>query len=160
MKLYKKITAAESSGHSTGTTYYSATLDKIIKAYEGYNKNIWVWNAFKRYGFYAIDFDHNLYGSAVVDDTLYICVTNGQDIEVNGEYIDPEDAFDKYTPEDLADYIKPATDKIIERYITEIEIEEPDFTKEAYYILEHDIDVDFKDLVDGYEPFKIIYKYD
>lgn len=135
MKIYKSIHAAVNPAQNPGTTFYSATVDDIIDAYGDVTLNAWIRQAFVDRGLDAIDYDHNLYGSAIIDDVLYICVTDGYDIEVNGEEVDPEEALSEYTPEDLSDYIKPATAEIIRRYITEYELKTPDFESLAIDLL-------------------------
>lgn len=148
MKIYKSIHAAVNPAQNPGTTFYSATVDDIIDAYGDVTLNAWIRQAFVDRGLDAIDYDHNLYGSAIIDDVLYICVTDGYDIEVNGEEVDPEEALSEYTPEDLSDYIKPATAEIIRRNITEYELITPDFESWAIDLLR-----------DGYSFSKLVTDY-
>jgi len=126
------ITAAKTG---VGTTFYKATLSRVMKALEQDGANIWMIWAFQELGFDAIDFSHGLFGSQVRDvggeDVLYICVTDGYDIEVNGNMEDPEEALDYFGDSELADYIEEATNKIITDHITEYEIFTPQFDKWA-----------------------------
>lgn len=115
------ITAATQSG----TTYYKTTVEQIIDTLKADEANPWLIAAFQNDGYDAIDYKHNLYGSAVLDDGLYICVTDGHDIEINGEQVDPEAALEDYPVEELSAFIKPATDDIIRRWITPDEIKVP-----------------------------------
>ncbi len=128
MKIYRNsVDAAVSPAKNSGTTFYSASADDIIEAYGDVTLNVWVRKAFIERGLDAIDYDSNLFGSKVIDDVLYICVTDGQDIEVDGELVNPEEALEIYTPDELSKYIRPATKEVIRRYITEYEIIIPDF---------------------------------
>lgn len=148
MKLYRSINAAEKPAKHAGTTFYSATVDNIINAYGDVTLNAWIRQAFIERGLDAIDYDNNLYGSAVIDDVLYICVTDGYDIEVNGEGVNPEEALSEYTPKELSDYIEPATAEIIRRNITEYELITPDFESWAINMLR-----------DGYAFSKLVTDY-
>lgn len=142
--LKKNINAAVQTAQNNGTTFYSVTLDRIIDYYSDSTRNVWIRQAFIERDWDAIDFDNNLFGSQVVDDVLYICVTNG-DMVVNETHIDPEEALEIYSPDEIAEYIKPATDDIIKRYITEYEIKMPDFDNWAITILN-----------DGYDFAKLV----
>ena len=152
MKLYKNINAAEKPAKHAGTTFYSATVDDIIDAYGDMTLNAWIRQAFVDRGLDAIDYDHNLYGSAVINDVLYICVTDGYEIEVNGEEVDPEESLSEYTPEELSDYIEPATAEIIRRNITEYELKTPDFESWAIDLLRYGYA--FSKLVTDYMDFE------
>lgn len=153
MKIYRKsISASVSPAKNSGTTFYSASADDIIEAYGDVTLNVWVRKAFIERGLEAIDYDRNLFGSKVIDDVLYICVTDGQDIEVDGELVNPEEALEIYTPYELSEYIRPASKDIISRYITEYEIIIPDFDNWAIDLL-NDV-YDFSKLVKDYQEFE------
>ena len=154
MKIYRKINAAATPAKNSGTTFYATTAEDIIKAYDDNSSNIWVRQAFIEEGLDAIDYDNNLFGSVVIGDTLYICVTDGKEIEVNGTLVDPETALTDYTPDDLSEYTKNASADIIKRYITEYEIKSPDFDKWAIDMLNDG--VSFSDLVADYEDFDYV----
>lgn len=154
MKIYRKINAAATPAKNSGTTFYATTAEDIIKAYDDNSSNIWVRQAFIEEGLDAIDYDNNLFGSAVIGDTLYICVTDGKEIEVNGTLVDPETALTDYTLDDLSEYTKNASADIIRRYITEYEIKSPDFDKWAIDMLNDG--VSFSDLVADYEDFDYV----
>lgn len=152
MKIYKNITAAIKSAKNVGTTFYSVTADDIIEAYGDSTLNVWIRQAFVERGLDAIDYDNNLYGSKVIDDVLYICDTDGRDIEVNGNPTDPEDALDEYVVDELSEYIEPASAEIIRRYITEYELKDPDFEGWAIDLLRDGYD--FSKLVTDYMDFE------
>lgn len=145
MKIYS-ATAVTSK-----TKFYSASLDDVLKAYDNPDKNCWVYASLKEYGWDCIDFDNNLFGSAVVDDILYICVTDGKDIRVMDSWVDPEYALEDYVIDVLQDYIIPATDKIITRYISSYEIFKPDFDKLAPSLIK---EREFLDMVRDMEDFE------
>ena len=133
----ENITSAENTDNqiNDGTIYYKTTVEEIIDTLKDQEANPWLIAAFQNDGYDAIDFKHNLYGSAVLDDGLYICVTDGHDIEVNGEEVDPEDALEDYSVDELSKYIQPATPDIIKRWITPDEIKKPWLDKWAPELL-------------------------
>lgn len=141
----KAVTAASVSA---GTTYYRITLKELTDAFS--EQNLWLQKCIEERGFNAIDFDHSLYGSRFdigEKDVMYLCVTDGYDIEVNGEMVDPEDALDYHNPApggDLYQYVKPSTPEIILKNISEYEFKDPDFTQWAVSLLRH---YDFIDLM-------------
>jgi hypothetical protein len=151
MKITKsKVKASVTKTSRKGTTFYKATLDEVKSAFKEKGANLWLLESFEKLGWDAIDFDNNLFGSRVIDDVLYICVTDGYEIEVNGRKEDPEEVLDYYGDSELADYIEDATDKIILKYITEYEIHSPDFNGWAADLLK---DYEFIDLVDTAKEF-------
>lgn len=105
----------------SGTTYYKVTESDLVEAVEG--GNIWLSYIIESKGFDAIDID-SLYGSNIIDGELYICDTDGQDIYVDGEPVDPESALFDYAEELelLSDYIVDASLKDIYDRISLYEI--------------------------------------
>ena len=116
---YIPIMAAEQGG----TVYYHATDDELSSLLESGGANTWIFEAinFNRLED-IINLDAGLYGSKIIDDEIYLCVTDGHDINVNGENVDPESALDQYDIDELAAYIQPMTEEIAVRYITEQEM--------------------------------------
>ncbi|MCM1226122.1 MAG: hypothetical protein NC320_01695 [Clostridium sp.] len=152
MKVYKhRISAATNSAQGSGTTYYLVTFDQIQKFFNGEDSNVWIGKSFEELGWAAIDFDNNLFGSQIIGDDLYICVTDGKDIEVNGDLVNPEEALEICAPDDLSEYIKSASNGIIQRYITEYEIVMPDFDNWAADLLEDNIS--FSRMVSDFHEF-------
>ena len=152
MKISKSdIKAAIHRAKQSGTTYYRITLEDIQ---ENEDMNVWVKKSFDERGWDAIDFSNKLYGSKVIGNKLYLCVTDGYDINVDGKNINPEEALDEYAIDDLQDYIKDKDDDIIDRYITTYEIFEPDFNEWAVDILTT-YDLDFSDVVRDYSEFDV-----
>lgn len=145
MKIYIRADSSESAK----TTFYKVNLDDVISYYE--NKNAWIYAAFKYEGFDCLNIK-DMYGSKIIDDTLYLCVTNGVDIDVNGESVDPEEALDKYSIDDLSEYIKDATDKVIRDELDDAVIKDLDnndkYTEWALELLNSGFS--FVDLVDSY----------
>lgn len=150
-----KIIKSSTDKHSEiGTTFYQVSLKELQDSLKGSDANIWMQKAFEEDGFDAIEFKHSLFGSRVIDDILYICITDGYDITVNGKEVDPETALDYYNPEtELSDYVKLADDDIIMENITEYEMKPIDFDKWAADLLK---DYSFMDLVKAAKDFDIL----
>lgn len=121
MKISKRIVAAEEP-KKTGTTFYAITKESLSRAFDDDDVNVWLKAVVDEEGFDALDLENNLFGSKVIGDTFYLCITDGRDILIDGKATDPEEALDKYSPEQLSDFIAHATEKLIRRYITEYEI--------------------------------------
>lgn len=153
MKIYRNnVNAAVNSTKTYSTTYYLVTFNQIESFFNTESANVWIAKAFDELRWDAIDFDNNLFGSQVVGDDLYICVTDGKSIEVNGELIDPEEALEVYTPDELSEYIESTTDVIIQKYITEYEITAPDFDNWAAELLANNIS--FSRMVSDFHEFE------
>ena len=101
-----------------GTTFYKITLDNAIDAYE--STNIIVWQELLDNGWDAFDISKYLYGSAIIDDVLYVCDTDGTEIAVDGfGAVEPEEALETVDIELLNDYIiVPDAKQIVNRLIT------------------------------------------
>lgn len=124
------ITAAE----VIGTVFYEVTEDQLKSYYDESVDNMISKYLVREYGFDAFDLDR-MYGSAVVDDNLYICVTDGDYIEIDGYEINPEDALQEYSIEDLQAFIQPADDEIMKRYVSSYEFKTPDMDEVALELL-------------------------
>ena len=88
------------------------------------------------YGWDALDFKHNLFGSEIIDDVLYICKTDGYEIQINGEDVEPEFALEDYSVEELSAYIDDADDDIITNSITTYELKPIDLDEVSLRLLE------------------------
>lgn len=137
----KSITAATQSG----TTFYKCTLDQVIEALKKADSNIWLQYVINEYGWDALDFKHNLFGSEIIDDVLYICKTDGYEIQINGEDVEPEFALEDYSVEELSAYIDDADDDIITNSITTYELKPIDLDEVSLRLLESGNS--FKDVV-------------
>lgn len=139
MKRYRKtkpegsyIRAAATPG---GTIWYEAEFDQVRDALK--EENLILYGAFLTNGFDCIsNLDINLPGSYVQGDYLYICESDGEPINVNGDEVDPEYAMEEYEPELLSAYIVPADDKIIKQKLTEYEITNYDIDEVAYELFD------------------------
>lgn len=139
MKRYTKtkpegsyIIAAATPG---GTVWYEAEFEQVRDSLK--EENLILYGAFLTNGFDCIsNIDINLPGSYVHGDYLYICETDGQLINVNGDQVDPEYAMQEYEPEVLSAYIIPADDKIIQQKLTEYEITNYDIDEVADALFE------------------------
>ena len=149
----QSVTAAS----NIGTTYYRATLDNVIQTLTRNDANIFLLYLIEEDGFDALDFKKHMFGSAVFEenheDVIYICVTDGYEIEVDGEMIDPEEALENYSPSYLENRIKDANDDIIMRNITPYELLDFDESSIARGIL-RTYDVSFKKVVSDFEEIE------
>ena len=139
MKLYRKakpegsyIRAAATPG---GTIWYEAEFEQVRDALK--EENLILYGAFLTNGFDCIsNLGINLPGSYVQGDYLYICESDGELINVNGDQVDPDSAMEEYGPEMLSAYIVPADDKIIRQKLTEYEITNYDIDEVAYELFD------------------------
>ena len=139
---------------SYGTKFYRTTIDETIDALKQSNSNIWVIYMLESEGWNAIDFDNNLFGSKVIDDELFICETDGQDIQVNGHFIDPEKALEEYDVSELSAYIQPADKDKIAKSITGYEVKISDVDKVAIELLDNGYS--FTDVVKDAEELELL----
>ena len=138
MKISKKFTEvfAESSVNSSGTTFYRVTLDQLADAFAQDNDpNLWMIYAIREFGFNAIKIK-DIWGSGLIDDTLYLCKTNGQLLIIKGVEVDPESALEEVSLEDLSEYIEDSTPEIIRKMITDDEFNFQDIDDLALKMLE------------------------
>lgn len=130
IKYDAKMASVMQASSVLGTSYYKISLEDIIKSIDSNRVNLFLKYAMNMYGLSAINLD-TLFGSKIIDNTLYLCVTNGQDIEVNGDLVDPENALENYTLEDLDTYISEASDRCILSHITIYELKLDIFKEEG-----------------------------
>lgn len=130
------------------TTYYQTDIKQVLDVLKGI-LNLFCWKSLDTYGFRCIDFKQNLFGSYVDEDELFICVTDGHDIEVAGELVDPEAAMEEHDISELSTYIRPATPAIIKTYITSYEVSIPNIDQSAKDLLEDGYS--FQELVEAYQ---------
>lgn len=149
----QSVTAAS----NVGTTYYRATLDNVIQTLTRNDANLFLLYLIEEYGFDALDFKKHMFGSAVFEenneDVIYICVTDGYEIEVDGEMVDPEEALENYAPIYLENHIQDANDDVIMRNITPYELADFDESSVARGIL-RTYDVSFKKVVSDFEEIE------
>lgn len=81
------------------------TPDAFIDAFKESSNNVWLAAYIEDQVFDVLDLERNLFGSKVIDGILYYCEHNLDEIEINGEAIDAEDALDNYSVEELSSYI-------------------------------------------------------
>lgn len=144
IKRNKSITAAEMGQR---TVWYEADLDMVRNALR--EENLILYGAIQTHGFDAIkDIDMNIPGSYIddVEDRIYICVTDGSQVVVDGEEVDPDEAMEEYGPEALEGYILPATNQMIVNKLT------------SYEINNYDLDLVAQDLMDESYSFIDIYE--
>lgn len=135
LKHYANRQSSIMAATHPGTTFYTISLEDVRVAMQSGEANIWIDKAFAELGWDAIDFEHSLFGSQIIDNVLYLCITDGQDIEVQGRGVDPESALEAYQVEHLSAYIQQGTPEVITKYITQYEIKTPNFNKWAADLL-------------------------
>lgn len=156
MKIHKKqrdkiesvtITAAE----RFSTTFYVASLDDVINALRDKDANVWLINELEDRGFEAIDFS-KIPGSAVIDNNVVICDTDGYAIQIGEDEVDPETAVEDYGLEALSAYVQEATPDVINRFITAYELVIKNVEASAISALEKGIS--FAKLYEGYSELQ------
>ena len=144
MKVFRKEDIEIDEGVGS-TVFYTITESQLLKHYDA-DDNYIVRYIVSENGFDAFEID-NMYGSKLIGDILYLCVTDGNDIIVNGEEIFPEDALDMYDISALSAYIQPGDDDVIDRYVSTYELKPIDINDVAPDILDQGA-VDFTEVVE------------
>lgn len=140
----------------SGTTFYKITEDQLLKFYDKIDNQILRFIVSNN-GFDAFNVDL-MYGSKLINRVLYLCVTDGRDIEVKGKMVDPESALDDYGISGVSDYVEDGTDDIIQRYITFYELnltKDFDLNKVAYDIISGNY-ADFTQVVKDAEELDLL----
>lgn len=132
MKLYSSEIFSASD---IGTTFYKISPEDVDRVFNKKDTNMILKEAFKTYGWEALDIDR-MWGSIIDGDYLYLCVTDGYDIEVNGEEVDPESALEMYGVDACSDYVQDGNEDIISSHITEYEIGDVDIDEIALSLLQ------------------------
>ena len=152
IKKANRQTPIMSAETIAGTTWYPVTLKQFKDFAEDNIENVFLKYTIIYDGFDALDLDL-MYGTRIVDDTLYICSSDGKDIQVGNEEVDPEFALDKYSPDELSAYMEDVTDKVLESHTTandfNRELLEENLNNAAIEALQDD--VDFSELIDYYD---------
>lgn len=138
-----------------GTTFYKTNLDQIESVINSNENELELFNQlyFKVYGYDCIDFKHNLFGSFIFDDKdLYICDTDGDEIEFQGDLIDPEQISDYITdPNQIKQYVKSPDDDYLKRLFLDDDMYTvpPELPQDViYYGIDHGYNYD--EIVDSY----------
>ena len=118
-----------------GTTYYKLTPDFVEDEIRNDKfSNLILLESFLLFGWDAFDMDYlEDSGSLIIGDNLYLCITDGKDIYVDGVSVDPFDALQDFDLDELDEYIKDGDDpslKLVHRYLTTDELN-PDMDIEA-----------------------------
>lgn len=139
-----------------GTVFYKISLKAAIDAYK--DDNVIMYQALQDYGWTAINISTYLIGSDIVDNILYLCVTDGVDIEVGDDFassglLDPEDALASVGPESLSEYVEiPDTSEIL-KHLTPYDLDDSviDLDRIAEQLLSHGYTLEeiVKDAVDA-----------
>ena len=136
------VTAATNSG---GTIFYRVTLDLAKDIMWDLHKILY--GALCVEGWNCVDLTY-LPGSDIIDDDLYLCVTDGTEINMDGEDIDPEEALNQYSIMELAAYVMDADAEVVRKHLTEYEISKYDIDDVAEYLIKDE--VHFTDMVQDY----------
>lgn len=164
----KDIIQAESepSFDGVGTTFYPISAERLLKALDRSKKklNKFFVDILRYTDLSALNLD-SFYGSQIdeVNNIFYLCVTDGKPIEVNGEEVDPAEALDKYSIEDLSQYTKQPDDDIILKNISVYDLNQDVFDSDIIdTIVEENLQkgVHFKDIVVDYDDLKKILRID
>ena len=140
MKRYQRrnhSNTAINAAIESGTTYYVCKRSEVLNALDQNKSNIILREMIRLYGLRCLNTDSALFGSIVDSGVLYLCVTDGREINVNGESVDPEKALLDYPIEELSEYIQPATNQIIQRYVTGYELKPFNLDDVAKLMLEN-----------------------
>ncbi len=124
MKKYKKMNRSNTvikAAQQIGTVFYRISEDDIDNVLDYSKNNLFLVEAFKMYGLNAFDI-RRLWGSIIDGDYLYLCKTDGQEIQIGDELVDPEEALEEYGVESCQEYIQPANDSIIRQNLSEYEL--------------------------------------
>ena len=100
-----------------GTSWYPVSMKQFSDFTEDHIVNVFLKYTADYDGFEALDLDL-MYGTRIIDDTLYICSSDGKPIQVGNEEVDPEFALDKYTPDELHAYMEDVTDNVLISHTT------------------------------------------
>lgn len=131
------FSAEDSTPENPGTTFYIVTLEDVKRAYQD-DDNIIFNYLLNTEGLDAFSLD-SLYGSVRIDNFIVICDTDGYDIEINGEMVDPETALDEYDLDDIesAGYVSDdVDDSTIRRYLSKYELATVDIDDIALELLQ------------------------
>lgn len=134
-KLFNIEDEPEIESEKHGTVFYETSIDDIIDTLENYDSNLFLMNELQQNGLDAINLHNTLYGSAIIDGMLYICVSDGYNILVNDEEVNPLTALNTYDLNDLSAYIQDTNQDIIHRYITLYEVPVENIESATEYLL-------------------------
>lgn len=149
-KFIKSSASAIKAAAIQGTVFYKITERELKDYYSDQLDNEVLRYLVLTYGFETFDID-KLYGSYFDPntDTLYLCITDGAYIQVgDNTEVNPEEAFDDYSEEELASYIQPVNDEVFPRYLSGYEVNLPDSLETIAIGLLED-GVSFTDVVKG-----------
>ena len=124
----RNIMTAVEPAINPGTIYYRVTEDALKDVLDKSDNFIFRYLVNTK-GLNCFDLEDNLLGSMIIDNDLYICQTDGKDISVADTEVDPYDALDMYSIEELSDYIVDADEDIIKSKLTEYELQPIDVNK-------------------------------
>ena len=135
-----------------GTRFYRIPLEFAIEVLK--DDNIILINRLSEDGWNALDLKTNFYGSTVEGDDFYLCDTDGKDIEIQGELIDPESVIDEMGLDAIQPYVAEATPEIVHRNISTYELGPVDMDDVAYKLLEEGYS--FQKIVDAAEDASLL----
>lgn len=150
----KKLILAQDTSSKFGTTIYRFSRDDVSDSLN--SRNIVMGAAFDTEGWNSINFK-NLPGSEVINNILYLLVTDGHEIEIEEEFEDPEDLLRMYRPDQLEDFIEDGTEEILKNYVTFYEMD-IDLDEAAYYLIHKD-NYSFTDVLKAADDINLLNDY-
>ena len=151
IKKTGRQTSIMSADFIAGTSWYPVSMRQFGDFAKDHIENVFLKYTAVYDGFDALDLDL-MYGTRVVDDTLYICSSDGKAIQVGNEEVDPEFALDNYTPDELHAYMEDVTDNVLISHTTANDFDrkllEENLRDAAIEALQYN--VDFSKLIEDY----------
>lgn len=105
-----------------GTQFYRITTQMLVNNSPYYKDNCWAVEMLESLPLDRVLKVESLWGSKVIDDVLYFCKTDGEELEIGGEFVDPEDALETFNLSALSKYIVDKVPKEIYREITDSDL--------------------------------------
>lgn len=156
MNIQRIVADTEGTVQPGETIIYKVDVDDIIKILRENKENvITIWQL-EEFGLDALDLDAGLWGSAVIGDTLYLMKTDGQDILIDSENVNPEEAIEYVQKQGLDlstldPYIQDTDEKYVRIAVSPDVMQTPDFDDVAYDLLK--TGTPFIDIVEAAEEY-------
>lgn len=137
------------TNYGEGTVFYAVSLDAAIDAFKT-DGNLFLAAELETNRWNHLDLEHNLYGSGIIENVLYICVTDGHTINIadSDDGVDPEDLIDTYGA-DFVDYA-PVADpdsSTIRKYLSAYEFTDLPINHLGYQLVDRN---NFEEVVEAY----------
>ena len=160
MKLQRIVGDTEGRVEPGETIIYKVELDDLIKILKENKENIIsIWEL-EAAGLEAINLEKGLWGSGIMKDTLYLMKTDGKDILIDGQLLNPEEVFDLIEAGDydisvLDPYIQDTDEKYVRIAISPDVMNPPDFEEAAADLLQSgNTLLDIVEAAEEYDEFR------